>query len=226
MIDVERSAEAPASLAQRSSWRDRDVLEALHRDFLGKCYLCETPLAAADFEVDHRIPRALHPELEFEWTNLFPACDRCNGRRPTYPELGLLDPGDGVEHRLEQIANPVPVPVSLRCDFRAVTEDDDPARNTARELCALHDPTAATTFRARQRTRNLLRAIYDYFIQDVWPALERVERLSRARKRGELMSTTDLEHAKRALRTATSRRAPYTMLVRSLVGSALDELFD
>lgn len=45
MIDVERSALAPASLARGTSCTEQDVREALHRDFLGKCYLCERKLS-------------------------------------------------------------------------------------------------------------------------------------------------------------------------------------
>jgi 5-methylcytosine-specific restriction endonuclease McrA len=228
VIDVDRSPAPPASLAHRTSWADQDVLDALHRDFLGKCYLCESPVRPAEFEVDHRKPRAKFDELIFEWTNLYPACDRCNGRRPEYPNEGeLLDPGEGVEQRVAQsVEVVVPHPVNLCCRFEATDDGDWPARNTARELRRLHDPDTATTYRARKRTNNLLRAIYDYYVRDVYPELRRVEGLRTRRERGEPVATADLTRAERALRDLVSRRAPYTMLIRSLVGPALADLFD
>lgn len=198
----------------------------LFRDFFGKCYLCESPRLLAEFEIEHRKPRARFPDEAFAWTNLFPACDRCNKARVEYPEGGLLSPGDGVEERLDQIADVVPTACSLECRFRAIDPDDLEAHNTGRELEHLHNPAAGTTFRARQRTRNLLRTIREYFVVEVHPIVLEVERLRNRRRHGKPISAVDLEHAQRRLRERVSRRAPYTMITRSLVGSGLSDLFD
>jgi hypothetical protein len=101
MIDVHRPAESPASLARGKSYKDKDVLEALHDAFLGKCYLCETEIEVGTFEVDHRKPRgdARFSHLEFTWMNLYPACKMhsCNQRgdgRVAQPfGFALTDPG-------------------------------------------------------------------------------------------------------------------------------------
>lgn len=64
MIDVKRTPAPPASLSKKKSWLGDDVLDRLHDDFLGKCYLTEVPVARGGFEVDHRHPRSqAHPSL-------------------------------------------------------------------------------------------------------------------------------------------------------------------
>ena len=92
MIDVKRTLVAPAAVA-RGDLRDPEVLRTLHRDFLEKCYLCESCVTLGGFEVDHRVPRSEDPSRELDWTNLFPICEGCNKRRQkTTPPGGLLDP--------------------------------------------------------------------------------------------------------------------------------------
>ena len=135
MIDVERSSEAPASLARRTSWSGDDVVGALHRDFHAKCYLCEAVIGM-DFEVDHRLPRAADPEG------------------------GLLFPGpDRVEERLIQAVDPLSSINLVRCNFEAVDEMDRAAVNTGQELTRLHHYSSKTAFRARVRTHERLEAI-------------------------------------------------------------------
>src|SRR5690606_24339379 len=75
MIDVERPAEAPASLAG-GTYSGTDVLEALHSTFQGKCYLCESPIELGTFQVDHRKPKGdeRFDDLVCAWPNLFPTC--------------------------------------------------------------------------------------------------------------------------------------------------------
>lgn len=108
MIDVNRGSEpTPRSLMEGKHYDGLDVLEALHRVFLGKCYLCETCVEVGTFSIDHQKPKHIHTAQEFAWENLFPACNthRCNERRTkNYPDDGLLDPsnGDRVEQRLLQ----------------------------------------------------------------------------------------------------------------------------
>lgn len=219
MIDIERSALAPASLARGTSCTERDVREALHRDFFGKCYLCERKLSLGDVHVEHRRPRAQWPEGTYHWPNLFPACAFCNGRRArTYPEVGLLSPGDGVERRIVQLAEVDRTGTAIECEFVAADPNDERAKVTAEELQRLHSGGRARSHRARFATRDLLDTIHDHFLERVHPVELQVRR---ARKRGQLDADAETR-----LRAALSRRAPFTMLVRSLVHPGLHDLFD
>lgn len=187
MIDVERSSIAPPSLARGTSWSGEDVIEALHRDFLGKCYLCESTVAIGRIEVDHRFPRHLDIERlhHFEWANLFPTCSFCNRRRPKdYPECGLLNPGsDRVETQIEQGADPMSTIDEVVCWFRARDPADACAQATALELQHLHTIESTTTFRARAATRELLVAVRLRYAQHVFPLASRarVSPVSRTR---------------------------------------------
>ncbi|HRI65227.1 MAG TPA: hypothetical protein PK156_13350 [Polyangium sp.] len=215
MIDVTRPSKAPESLAS-GSYGGIDVIHALHAAFLGKCYLCETKIEPGTLEVDHLKPKAegQFPELKSAWTNLFATCNthRCNSRRTkTYPEGGLLDPsaGDGVERRLRQTLDDLISNVlnsDLRCRFEAVGPDDNAAHNTARELDRIHNGTGSTE-RAQATAKALRKAI----------ALHVGLVASLVREYLSLTAGTSerREYLDRELRTIFSRRAPYTMLVRS-----------
>ena len=84
MVKVERSPNAPASLAVESQkacgdYKQPDVVLQLEKDFRGKCYLCETK-DLTDPEVEHLVPhhgRKLK-HLIFDWNNLFYTCRHCN----------------------------------------------------------------------------------------------------------------------------------------------------
>lgn len=230
MIDIVRSQPGPEFLrTSKSKGRDRcgheDVIRTLHTDFLAKCYLCERPLPQSLIRVDHRKHWNDFEDLRFEWTNLFPACDHCNGRRPnTYPEQGLLDPGAGhqLESRLHQRV--LPGPTGEAYEFSATQPDDKAAQNTADELARVH-ALSGSTFRARKGAAELRSAILDRYRLDVEPCARNVRRLRRLRAKGEAIPQGELEASERKFRRLTSRRAPFTMLVRSLFGD-LHDLFD
>ncbi|MCX4240787.1 HNH endonuclease family protein [Paraliomyxa miuraensis] len=219
MIDVERSRVVPASLARETSWADDDVLEALHRDFLGKCYLCERRLSIGEIQVDHRRPISYWPEGAYCWPNLFPCCAFCNGRRSkSYPRASLLSPGDGIERRIEQVALLDHTGTTIECRFVAKDLNDDKARATAEELERLHSVHEARSPRARHATHDLLDTIHDHYLERVHPLHLKVRR---ARERGR----ADTEAAA-GLAAVLSRRAPFTMLMRSLVHLGVRDLFD
>jgi HNH endonuclease len=219
VIDVERSTLAPASLARKTSWSDQDVLEALHRDFYGKCYLCERKLAIGEIQVEHRRPRSHWPEGTHHWPNLFPACAFCNGRRSkSHPEVGLLSPGDGIERRIVQLARVDRSGTAIECEFMAFDPKDLVAQATAEELERLHSGHGARSPRARYATRGLRDMIHDHFLDEVHPLVLKVRR-ARSRRQPDAF-------AEAALATVISRRAPFTMLVRSLVHRSLEGLFD
>ncbi|MCA9698071.1 MAG: HNH endonuclease, partial [Myxococcales bacterium] len=180
--------------------------------------------------VDHRFPRSRDPEglHHHDWQNLFPACAQCNVRRgDKYPDSGgMLSPGEGIETELVQHAEASPNGLAVTCRFDARDAQSQQAVATAAELARLHDPDSTTTFRARANTNDLLTAIRTYYAEDVHPLEVEVLILRRKRAKGQTYAPADLCRAERALRAAVSRRAPYTMLVRSLVNSSLDDLFD
>jgi len=54
MVKINRSPVAPASLAAMHSYRERDVIEQLIKDFHNKCYICEQK--EPDVQVEHLYP--------------------------------------------------------------------------------------------------------------------------------------------------------------------------
>jgi len=48
----------------------------------GKCMYCESPIAVIDTEqIEHYRPKAIYPQLTFEWTNLGLSCPKCNRKK-------------------------------------------------------------------------------------------------------------------------------------------------
>lgn len=214
MIDVERRTETPPSLASGDSWSGRDVIEALHADFAGKCYLCERQHAFPVFEVDHRIPRNHypHPLHACTWANLFPACEPCNKRRKrSWPDGGMVSPGwfQDLEarmiQRLDYAEDDQVEPV-----FAAVGVEDTAARNTAAELRHLHSTTpSGQTWRAAQKGLDLCSAIQTRLIA----VLELARAYERHLRESPDSAACAITRDKLAARL--SRRKPFTALLRS-----------
>lgn len=213
MIDVQRPAAAPSSLARKTSYRGHDVLDALHSTFRGKCYLCETPVKLRCFEVDHRMPQGdpRFAHLKHDWGNLFPTCrvNCCNQRRRRYPDGGLLSPGEDVERRVAQEIEPtlstcLATTGMTVCVFRPIDATDVPAANTAAELDGIHnsssDPYAAGL-------RNAILQHLSSLAAGMWE----LERLSR----DPTVLPADLARQKLWVQGWVSSDAPFTMLVRS-----------
>jgi hypothetical protein len=230
VIDVERPSRAPASLAEKKSYAGWDVLEALHAAFLEKCYLCETCVSVGTFQVDHRKPKgdARFEHLEHAWENLFPVCNEfgCNQRRTqTYPEGGMLSPGDGVERRVIQKIEGSVSP-SLRkggaVDFVFLAADpaEIAAVNTAQELDRIHNGTGSS---AAHKAAALRLAILDHVVSVTG---EIVQYLALAATPG--ADAGIIAERRRCVQRLVSRRAPYAMLVRSFFveHGAVRALFD
>lgn len=84
MVKIERTPTAPASLAIEkekgtSKYNGFDVMEALNRDFRGKCYICEID-GLQTVQVEHLRPHCggKNRDLMFAWDNLFLSCGHCN----------------------------------------------------------------------------------------------------------------------------------------------------
>ena len=130
MIKVERSPEAPASLAKEAgkkngSYRENDVMEQLKKDFYGKCYLCEIK-PVQDPQVEHRLPHHNRtiPERVFDWNNLFYSCGHCNSVKNSKKyEEGIIDccvrdPEELLEFQLAE--NKIKVIVKNKEDAEAI----------------------------------------------------------------------------------------------------------
>lgn len=201
MIDVTRTQPPPSSLQRKSDYAGNDVKKQLYADFLGKCYLCESCLAPSAFQVDHQLGRV--GDLEFDWDNLFPAC-KCNLHRPKKILAPLLDPARGqTSTRLLQWLAGTTQPT-----FAPVDATDVAAVNTAKELTYLHD-----------RTRHTHGA-------DLCSAIAR--QLAHAgivmghyRKAQRVGLEPELTKRREELRAVLSRKAPFTILIRS----ALETVF-
>lgn len=110
MVKIERTPTPPASLAieaqkKAGSYTCPDVIELLHHDFHGKCYICENkPLTG--MQVEHLLPhqgRSI-PERIFDWNNLFYSCSHCNSLKNKAVYDGhilnccIVDPEEQLNH--------------------------------------------------------------------------------------------------------------------------------
>jgi hypothetical protein len=66
-----------------SVWNVADIKAALFNMSGGKCAYCELLLGegATYLEVEHFYAKHHHPSRVLEWSNLLPACRRCNGKK-------------------------------------------------------------------------------------------------------------------------------------------------
>lgn len=102
MVKIERSYPPPESLNLKKSYREKDVIERLQKDFHGKCYICGlVPLP--DINVEHLVPHKGDETKKFDWDNLFLSCPHCNGvkNKIEYEEKILdcckIDPEEKIE---------------------------------------------------------------------------------------------------------------------------------
>ena len=130
MVKIDRSPEAPASLAteankKNGSYRGEDVIRQLAKDFHEKCYICEIK-PVQDPQVEHRLPhhnRSI-PTRVFDWNNLFYSCNHCNSIKNSKEyEEGIIDccvrdPEEVLKYQL--VENHVKVDVKDKADLEAV----------------------------------------------------------------------------------------------------------
>ena len=83
MVKIERTPTPPPSLAIEKAkgtdnYRNDDVIQQLHQDFAGKCYLCEIN-ELQSIQVEHLKPhKGTDRDRMFNWNNLFYSCPHCN----------------------------------------------------------------------------------------------------------------------------------------------------
>jgi 5-methylcytosine-specific restriction endonuclease McrA len=78
--------QAIASGSPKGDWATpsaKKLLSTVLRGFAhGKCVYCESVLEVTGYlEVEHYVSKKHAPHLAFEWTNLLPACQRCNNAK-------------------------------------------------------------------------------------------------------------------------------------------------
>lgn len=189
------------------SYRSSDLLAAFDTYFHAKCYLTEQKFASAwEMDVDHFEPANENPGRVYDWTNLFPAAHKANMMRPRkLPPGGLLDPCvDNVE---TDIIYTLAV-MGEEPGFTARDASNQQAVNTAQLLIDLHNGRAGDPD-SHQNTVELRRLIERQYkkVLHAWGHYKAAV--------GE-DDPQDIAQAEAELRALLSRRASFTMLMRSL----------
>lgn len=81
-----------------SKYAHREIKQTLRSMSHDKCFYCEA--REGKLSVDHHIEVSERRDLAFEWSNLYLACDECQGKEPntSIPVADCLDPCEpGVE---------------------------------------------------------------------------------------------------------------------------------
>ena len=201
---TERNIAKPES---SSVYRTNEVLEALHRTFLGKCYLTETVFDSInEMDIDHFISRVERPDLKYAWTNLYASNHKANGSKGSkMPPGGYLDPchpDDDVEDQLLYALSMDDTP-----NFQARDNNNLKAVNTALLLNRLH--------------KDLKKAIQDKHSA----VLRMMAEWGTAQKKNDRQRIFELEIE---LKELLSRKSSFTMLIRSsyLVRKLPADFFD
>lgn len=98
------AAATPAARKRKERWAHKQIRHVLRDETNGKCAYCESRIGAISYpHVEHKIPKASHPQLAHDWANLTAACELCNNNKSDYydPVVPVMDPyNDPVETKL------------------------------------------------------------------------------------------------------------------------------
>ncbi len=189
------------------SYRNADLFEAFDDCFLKKCYLTEEAFFTSwSMDVEHFQPQNEHPQLKYVWSNLYPASHDANMMKPrNTPSGGYLDPcepSDDVENNLlyffDYENDAVHIDVVDSSNLKAV--------NTAKLLQKLYNGDTQET---RRKTAELRNAIHKRFVR----ILELIIEWRKAREVSDVQAKFEAE---RKLKAFLSRKASFTMLMRSI----------
>ncbi len=92
------------------TYRQAIVTNALHKEFHGKCYICEDKTPTT-LNTEHFKPhKNNNRDLEFDWYNLYLACGHCNNIKSAKFDdiLDCMDVNDDVENTIQYKAFPFP----------------------------------------------------------------------------------------------------------------------
>ena len=190
-----------------ASYRSSDLLDAFDTYFYAKCYLTEQRFASSrEMDVDHFEPANQNPLRVYDWINLFPAAHKANMMRPrSLPPGGLLDPCvDDVERDIVYTL----AAMGETPGFQARDRTDARASNTAQLLLDLHNGKAGDV-EAHRNTIELRKLIERRYKEVLY---------AWGHYRDALVDgdAADIADAEAELRVLLSRRASFTMLMRSL----------
>lgn len=190
-----------------ASYRSSDLLLAFDTYFHAKCYLTEQKFASAwEMDVDHFEPANQNPARVYDWPNLFPAAHKANMMRPrSLPPGGLLDPCvDDVEGDIIYTL----AAMGEEPNFQARDSTNQRAVNTADLLRLLHNGRTGDS-ESYQNTKELRRLIERRYkeVLHAW---------GHYRDACASGDAQDIAQAESELRVLLSRRASFTMLMRSL----------
>ena len=121
LLAVIASGEVPTQ-TQKGRYNHADVKTRLIEETRGKCAYCESKVRHVDDgDIEHIVPKSVHPELSFVWENLTLACTICNRKKgdhdaPLGDPLCLINPyqDDPRVHFLFHREILTPTPESIR----------------------------------------------------------------------------------------------------------------
>jgi hypothetical protein len=189
-----------------ASYRESDLIQAFDTCFFKKCYLTERQAYSSwEMDVEHFIPQNERPELRYTWTNLYPADAYANQMKPKKtPNGGYLDPcspSDDVEKDIIYYFDVI----GEECQFEPVNESNQKAINTAELLHRIHNghdtDSHAKTAGLRKAIAIQRNKIYKSIM--AWQHAKNSQ------------NTFDEANYRRELKALLSRKAPFTMLMRS-----------
>jgi hypothetical protein len=230
MINITRPTQTPASLATKNiqdyldkleiwqqnpignkpkstaSYRQSDLITAFETHFFSKCYLTERKFhTALLMEVEHFIPQNERPDLKYTWTNLYPADSDANKMKPNKtPNGGYLDPCSPLDDVEKDITYRFDVDLE-ECYFEAVNVSNKKALNTVDLLHRIHNGHDAYSNAKTAGLRKAIAMQRDKIYKSImaWQsAINKKDAIEEAIQRSEL-------------KALLSRKAPYTMLMRS-----------
>jgi hypothetical protein len=189
-------------------YRTSDLIEAFDNYFFAKCYLTEQKFTSSYLmDVEHFHPKNFdaHPELRYEWTNLYPADHNANMSKPRLtPEGGYLDPcnpNDNVETEIlydSSFGND-------KCFFTARNPANLKAINTADLLTRIHN---GHNYESKIKTKELRFAIFKHKNYLLKLVINWQDALKRNNEEDVFMYSNRLKEL-------LSRKSAFTMLLRS-----------
>ena len=191
-----------------SGYRSSDLLKAFDEHFHAKCYLTEQKFISSwEMDVDHFVPFADDPSRVFDWNNLLPIAHKANLLRDKrLPLGGLLDPcsaTDDVEGAILYTLGGL----GREPSFKAKDPTNQKAVNTAALLDKVHSGTGSTNGTSSTlEVRHLIEKRYKELLL-AWGEY------NHARAEND---EQDIAQAEAELRLLLSRKASFTMLMRSL----------
>lgn len=142
----------------KPNYRNSDLLAAFDEHFFAKCYLTEQKFESSyEMDVEHFFSKGEHPELRYEWSNLYPAAHDANMMKPRITPLdGYLDPCDPND----DVENEIQYDLSFggeECFFAARNPANLKAVNTVNLLSRIHN---GHDYESKTKTKGLRIAIF------------------------------------------------------------------